>query len=147
MLYIYHKLYEEQILPYLKTWNITKSNIEACQQTDFKSLFFVIKNQTCTIICYQLTFLDLKNRIKIRFLNLFMILLPILWYEYSVPWTKNREKICLRTFCMPFATDMIIKHTFWEINKSLLTKYLETIDPFCTNQLDKFCEVTVSLLY
>ena len=43
MLYIYHELYEEQILPYLKTWNITKSNNEACEQTDFKSLFFCNK--------------------------------------------------------------------------------------------------------
>ena len=94
-----------------------------------------------------LTYISWAEKIKIRFLNIFMILLPILWYEYSVPWRRNREKICLRTFCMPFATLMIIKTTFWEISKSLLTKYRETIDRFCTNQLDKVCQITVSLLW
>ena len=92
------------------------------------------------------------KREKIRFLNLFMILLSVLWYEYSVPWRRNREKnlyvtIGLRTFACLFATHMIIKTTFWEISKSLLTKCIETIDPFCTNQLDKFCLITVSLLW
>ena len=108
------------------------------KQTDFKSFFKL------AVVSFSFFLLRIFWRI---FLTNFLILLPILWYEYSVPWRRNCEKICLRTFCMPFATLMIIKTTFWEISKSLLTKYRETIDRFCTNQLDKFCQITVSLLW
>ena len=101
--YSYHKM------------RIIRSRFEACQSLKNKcSASFWFFDEKC-LIYYLLSTQNswpekTKQNKKLGFFHLFMILLSLLWYEYFVPWTRNREKICtlqsvcvlLHAFCHPY---------------------------------------------